>query len=119
MKRARKYKLDREEKELLRSVERGEWQSVKNLKRELKKYRIYAKATLKSKMSGQDKPIGKMTKVDDFLPPSEKLAVRKGRPKEKMRTEDFDKRFNKGKDMGSFLDTKKARINKRRQKITK
>lgn len=40
-------KMDREEKELLKSFDKGEWRSVKNLKAEIKKYRAYAKETLK------------------------------------------------------------------------
>lgn len=39
-------KLTREEKELLESVERGEWKSIPNLKGEIKKSIIYAKATI-------------------------------------------------------------------------
>ena len=43
----KKIKLDKEEQELLDSVERGEWKSVKNLKREIKRHQQYAKNTLK------------------------------------------------------------------------
>ena len=42
-----KTKLDREEKDILDSYERGEWKSVKNLKEEIKKHRVYARQTLK------------------------------------------------------------------------
>jgi predicted DNA binding CopG/RHH family protein len=42
-----KLKIDKEEKELLDSYERGEWKSVKNLKEEIKKHRGYARQTLK------------------------------------------------------------------------
>ena len=42
-----KLKLDKEEKELLESYERGEWKSVKNLKEEIEKHRGYARQTLK------------------------------------------------------------------------
>jgi predicted DNA binding CopG/RHH family protein len=42
-----KLKLDKEEKELLESYERGEWKSVKNLKEEIEKHRGYALQTLK------------------------------------------------------------------------
>jgi len=41
----KKYKLDKDEQELLESVERGEWKSVKNLEAEKKRYRGYARAT--------------------------------------------------------------------------
>ena len=40
-------KLDRSEKEILASLERGEWKSVKNLHEEIKKARAYAVATAK------------------------------------------------------------------------
>ena len=43
----KKRYLDDEEKELIESIERGEWQSVKNLKREIQKHRQYAKNTLR------------------------------------------------------------------------
>lgn len=39
--------LDKEEKELMESVERGEWKSVKNFESEKKKYMAIAKATIK------------------------------------------------------------------------
>ena len=42
-----KIKLDKEEKDLLNSYERGEWKSVKNLKEEIEKHRVYARQTLK------------------------------------------------------------------------
>lgn len=43
----KKVKLDREEQEVLDSVERGEWKSVKNLGSEIKRHRQYARNTLK------------------------------------------------------------------------
>ena len=42
-----KIKLDKEEKELLDSYERGEWKSVRNLKEEIEKHRGHARQTLK------------------------------------------------------------------------
>jgi predicted DNA binding CopG/RHH family protein len=42
-----KIKLDKEEKELLDSYERGEWKSVKNLEEEIDKHRGCARQTLK------------------------------------------------------------------------
>ena len=42
-----KMKLDKEEKNLLDSYERGEWRSVKNLKQEIQKHKEYARQTLK------------------------------------------------------------------------
>jgi predicted DNA binding CopG/RHH family protein len=41
------YKLSKEEKELLNSVERGEWKSVPNFEKEKKKMMLAARATLK------------------------------------------------------------------------
>jgi len=38
-------KLSREEKKILRSVEKGEWKPIKNVKEEIKKYQAYARAT--------------------------------------------------------------------------
>jgi predicted DNA binding CopG/RHH family protein len=40
-------KLDKDEQELLDSVERGEWKSVRDLKGEVKRHQQYAKNTLK------------------------------------------------------------------------
>ena len=42
-----RLKLDKEEKDLLDSYERGEWKSVKNLEEEIEKHRGYARQTLK------------------------------------------------------------------------
>jgi predicted DNA binding CopG/RHH family protein len=42
-----KPKLDKEERELIESYDRGEWKSVKNLKEEIEKHRGYARQTLK------------------------------------------------------------------------
>ncbi len=41
-----KLKLDKEEKELLESYERGEWTPIKNSKNEIQKHREYARSTL-------------------------------------------------------------------------
>lgn len=40
-------KMDRKEKELLTSVDRGEWKSTAGLKGERKRYQRYAEATFK------------------------------------------------------------------------
>ncbi len=40
-------KLSKEEKQLLESVEKGQWKSVKGVKGKIKKYQEYAKATFK------------------------------------------------------------------------
>jgi len=35
----------------------------------------------------------------------------------KITSKEFDKKFDEGKDMGSFLDAKKAKINKKIQRV--
>ncbi|KQC13188.1 MAG: antitoxin [Desulfuromonas sp. SDB] len=40
-------KLDKEEKEILESYEKGDFKSVANVKKEISKYREYAKHTLR------------------------------------------------------------------------
>jgi len=40
-------KLDKEERELLKSVEAGEWRSVREKDREVSRYQEYAKATFR------------------------------------------------------------------------
>ena len=47
MKRKPDVKLDREEKELLRSVERGEWRTIPDFEREKERYRRMAITTLR------------------------------------------------------------------------
>ena len=42
-----KTKLDKEERDIIDSFERGEWRPVKNLKQEIEKHREYARQTLK------------------------------------------------------------------------
>lgn len=42
-----KIKLDKEEKDILDSFERGEWKQVKNYETEVKKHKEYARKTLK------------------------------------------------------------------------
>ncbi|MBS3756671.1 MAG: antitoxin [Desulfobacterales bacterium] len=42
-----KIKLDKEEKEILETFERGEWEKVKNPKAEIEKHKEYARRTLK------------------------------------------------------------------------
>lgn len=40
-------KLNKEEKDLVKSIERGEWRSVKNLNKEKRRYQEYAKNTFR------------------------------------------------------------------------
>jgi len=41
------YKLTKEENDLVESVEKGEWKSIKNFDQEKKRHQKYANATLK------------------------------------------------------------------------
>jgi predicted DNA binding CopG/RHH family protein len=67
-------KLTKEEKEILDSVERGEWKQVPNFKREAKRFQESAKATLK-----KDKRVNiRMTERD--LVYFQKKAVEEGLP---------------------------------------
>ena len=56
----RDYQLDKEEQELLSSIERGEWKPAKDMQAEIRKYIEYARNTLKKdqrisiRMSKQD-----------------------------------------------------------------
>lgn len=67
-------KLDKKEQELLESFERGEWQSVQNVKAEITKHQHYARKTLK-----KDKRVNIRisSKVLDEI---QTLAVEKGIP---------------------------------------
>jgi predicted DNA binding CopG/RHH family protein len=47
MRKMRKYKLDKEEQEILDSIESGKWKTIKNMKAEVNKFAEYAKKTLK------------------------------------------------------------------------
>lgn len=69
-----KIKLDKEEKEILESFERGEWKQVKNLKAEIKKHQEYARKTLK-----KDKRVNIRISSKD-LEEIQALAVENGVP---------------------------------------
>jgi len=68
------YKLDKEEQELLESVESGEWQSVDNLENEIKKHKEIAKNTLKKdkriniRLSSKDLQMLKTTAAELGMP---------------------------------------------------
>lgn len=70
----KKIKLDKEEQALLDSVERGEWRSVKNLNREIKRHQQYARNTLKKgrrvniRMSSKDLEEIQAIAVADSIP---------------------------------------------------
>jgi len=68
------YKLDKEEQELLESIESGEWQSVDDLKDEIKKHKEIAKNTLKKdkriniRLSSNDLQMLKTTAAELGIP---------------------------------------------------
>lgn len=67
-------KLTKEEKNILDSVERGEWKRIPNFKKEVKRYQEYARATLR-----KDKRVNiRMTEKD--LVHFQKKAVEEGLP---------------------------------------
>ncbi len=68
------YKLDAEEKELLDSIESGEWKSIDNLEDEIKNSQDIAKNSLKKdkriniRLSSQDLSMLKTTAVELGIP---------------------------------------------------
>jgi len=66
--------LDDEERDLIESIERGEWTSVKNLKAEIKKHRQYARDTLRKdkrvniRISARDLEAIQAKAVEDGIP---------------------------------------------------
>jgi len=40
-------KLSKEEKDIIKSVERGDWHSVRGVKKQIKRYQNYARATVR------------------------------------------------------------------------
>jgi predicted DNA binding CopG/RHH family protein len=70
----KKLYLDDEERDLIESVERGEWKSVKNLKDEIEKHRQYARNTLRKdsrvniRISSRDLEALQAKAVEDGIP---------------------------------------------------
>ncbi|MCU0599649.1 MAG: antitoxin [Desulfobacterales bacterium] len=70
----KKKVLDKEEKDILNSYERGEWKSVKNPKAETKKLREYARNTLQKdkriniRMSSKDLDQVQIIAVQEGIP---------------------------------------------------
>ncbi|MDA3926897.1 MAG: CopG family antitoxin [Kiritimatiellae bacterium] len=66
--------LDEEERNIIESVERGEWTSVKNLEQEIKKHQQYAKNTLRKdkrvniRISSRDLEALQSRAVEDGIP---------------------------------------------------
>lgn len=71
---ARLTRLTREEKELQNSYKRGEWESVKNLKKEISRYQEVARATFR-----KDKRINIRISTKD-LEEIQKRALEEGIP---------------------------------------
>jgi predicted DNA binding CopG/RHH family protein len=71
---ARLARLTREEKELQNSYKRGEWKSVKNLKKEISRYQEVARATFR-----KDKRINIRISTKD-LEEIQKRALEEGIP---------------------------------------
>ena len=67
-------KPTKEEKEILKSVERGEWRSIPNLKQKIAEYRKYARASLRKKKRVN------IRISEDVLEGIQKLALREGIP---------------------------------------
>ena len=70
----KKINFDKEEIETLKSAEKGEWKSVKNLDKEIKKYSAIARENLK-----KDQRINIRVSQKD-LEDIKRLALRKGMP---------------------------------------
>ncbi|ROL57596.1 antitoxin [Bacteroidetes/Chlorobi group bacterium ChocPot_Mid] len=69
-----KNKLDKEEVELLESIEKGEWQPVKNQEREIRKHMDYALTSLKKdkriniRISSRDLELLQIKALEEGLP---------------------------------------------------
>jgi predicted DNA binding CopG/RHH family protein len=76
---AKRYdpKLDKEERELLRSIERGEWKPVDNMRSEMKRYAGYARYTLQ-KMRKNRRVNIRLSELD--IESLQKIAVEEGIP---------------------------------------
>ena len=67
-------RLNKEEKELLESVERGEWKTIPNFEEEAKRYQEYARATFR-----KDKRVNIQISEKD-LASIQKRAIQEGLP---------------------------------------
>lgn len=70
----KKMYLEEEERDLVESIERGEWESVKNLKAEIQKHQEYARNTLRKdkrvniRISARDLESLQTKAVEDGIP---------------------------------------------------
>ena len=67
-------KLSKEEKDLLESVEKGEWKTIPNIKKEAERFQEYAKATFR-----KDKRINIRISEKDLVN-IQKRAIQEGLP---------------------------------------
>jgi len=67
-------KLSKQEKEIVESVERGDWRSVRGVKKQIKRYQDYAKATVR-----KDKRVNIRMSEKDLIH-LQKKAVEEGLP---------------------------------------
>ncbi len=67
-------KLSKEEKELIDSVERGQWKTIPNFKKEAKRYQEYARATFR-----KDKRVNIRISEKDLVN-IQKRAIQEGLP---------------------------------------
>jgi predicted DNA binding CopG/RHH family protein len=67
-------KLSKEEKEILRSVEEGQWRSVRGVQKQVHRYRSYARATVR-----KDKRVNIRMSEKDFVH-FQKKALEEGLP---------------------------------------
>ncbi len=94
-----KIKLDKEEKNILNSFERGEWKQVNDFKAEVKKHQEYARNTLK-----KDKRVN-IRISSKVLEEIQALAVENGIPYQTLMTSILHRYVH-----GSLID--KPRLNK-------
>jgi predicted DNA binding CopG/RHH family protein len=70
----KKLKLEEEEKEILESFERDEWEPVQDLEKEVKKHQVYARNTLRKdkriniRISSKDLEELQLVAVEDGIP---------------------------------------------------
>ena len=69
-----KVNLDKDEQDILKSVEKGEWKSIDNLQESIKRYSVYAKSALKKdkriniRISNRDLEIIQRKAIEEGIP---------------------------------------------------
>ncbi|MFI5348893.1 MAG: antitoxin [Elusimicrobiota bacterium] len=97
-------KLDAEEKELLRSLDRGEWRPVKNMHAEMKRYAGYAHHTLQ-KMRKDRRVNIRLSQLD--LERFQRIALEEGIPYQTLMTSVIHKYVN-GRLTEKYIDRRPA-----------